>query len=86
MAGGAHARAGSSCEGDVFRQRLRGSMLVTGTQAEAVLEMICVEQKWRGRGVASALVDEALVQLSKQQVPHIVRPRRPPQRQRDEVF
>lgn len=34
--------------------------------------MICVEQKWRGRGVASALVDEALVQLSKQQVPHIV--------------
>ena len=49
-----------------------GSMLVTGTQAEAVLEMICVEQKWRGRGVASALVDEALVQLSKQQVPHIV--------------
>ena len=47
-------------------------MLGTGTQAEAVLEMICVEQKWRGRGVASALVDEALVQLSKQQVPHIV--------------
>ena len=34
--------------------------------------MICVEQKWRGRGVASALVDEALVQLSKQKVPHIV--------------
>ena len=41
-----------------------GSMLVTGTQAEAVLEMICVEQKWRGRGVASALVDEALGMLT----------------------
>ena len=32
-----------------------GSMLVTGTQAEATLEMVCVEPKWRGRGVASAL-------------------------------
>ena len=49
-----------------------GSMLVTGTQAEATLEMVCVEPKWRGRGVASALVDEALGQLNKQQVPHLI--------------
>ena len=27
--------------------------------------------KWRGRGVASALVDEALTQLAQQQVPHM---------------
>ena len=49
-----------------------GSMLVTGMQAEATLEMVCVEPKWRGRGVASALVDEALGQLNKQQVPHLI--------------
>ena len=46
-------------------------MLVTGTQSEAVLEMVGVEPKWRGRGVASALVDEALTQLSSQQVPYL---------------
>lgn len=48
-----------------------GQMLVTGTQNEATLEMVCVEQKWRGRGVASAMVDEALMQLSRQQVPYL---------------
>ena len=48
-----------------------GQMLVTGTQNEATLEMVCVEPKWRGRGVASALVDEALMQLVQQQVPHM---------------
>lgn len=48
-----------------------GQMLVTGTQNEATLEMVCVEPKWRGRGVASALVDEALMQLAQQQVPHM---------------
>ncbi|MDO5298166.1 MAG: GNAT family N-acetyltransferase [Clostridia bacterium] len=48
-----------------------GQMLVTGTQNEAVLEFVCVEPKWRGRGVASALVDEALMQLSSQHVPYM---------------
>lgn len=33
--------------------------------------MVCVEQKWRGRGVASAMVDEALMQLNRQQVPYL---------------
>lgn len=46
-----------------------GEMLVTGTQNEAVLEMVGVEPKWRGRGVASALIDEAAMQLSGQHVP-----------------
>lgn len=49
-----------------------GQMLVTGTQNEAVLEMVCVEPKWRGRGVASALIDEAVTQLSSQHVPHLL--------------
>ena len=30
-----------------------------------------MEPKWRGRGVASALVDEALMQLSSQHVPYL---------------
>ncbi|MDO4741512.1 MAG: GNAT family N-acetyltransferase [Eubacteriales bacterium] len=48
-----------------------GQMLVTGNQNEAVLEMICVESKWRGKGVACALIDEALMQLSSQNVPYL---------------
>lgn len=48
-----------------------GEMLVTGQQTEATLEMVLVEQKWRGHGVASALVDEAVMQLSKQGVPYL---------------
>jgi len=49
-----------------------GDILVTGTQNEAVLEMVCVEPKWRGRGVASAMIDEALMQLSSQRVPYLL--------------
>ena len=48
-----------------------GQMLVTGSQSEAVLEMVCVEPKWRGRGVASAMIDEALKQLSGQHVAYL---------------
>ena len=48
-----------------------GQMLVTGNQSEALLEMVCVEQKWRGRGVACALIDEALAQLSGQRVAYL---------------
>ena len=48
-----------------------GAMLVTGTQNEAVLEMIGVEKKWRGKGVASSLIDEALALLSAQHVPYM---------------
>ena len=48
-----------------------GQMLVTGTQNEAMLEMVCVEPKWRGRGVASAMIDEALMQLSSQHVAYL---------------
>ena len=48
-----------------------GQILVTGSQSEAVLEMVCVEPKWRGRGVASAMIDEALAQLSSQRVPYL---------------
>lgn len=49
-----------------------GQMLVTGNQSEAVLQFVCTETKWRGRGVACALIDEALAVLSKQQVPYLV--------------
>lgn len=48
-----------------------GAILVTGTQAEAVLEMICTAEKWRGRGVASALIEEASDMLLAQQVPYM---------------
>ena len=48
-----------------------GQILVTGSQNEALLEMVCVEPKWRGRGVASAMIDEALMQLSSQRVPYL---------------
>lgn len=48
-----------------------GEMLVTGAQGEAVLEMVLVEPKWRGRGVASALIDEALLHVAKQGAPYI---------------
>ena len=48
-----------------------GYILVTGTQNEAVLEMIAVEPKWRGKGVACAMIDEALMQLSSQRVPYL---------------
>ena len=49
-----------------------GQILVTGTQNEAKLEFVCTEGKWRGRGVACALIDEALAVLSQQQVPYLV--------------
>jgi len=48
-----------------------GHILVTGTLHEATLEMVCVEPKWRGRGVASAMIDEALMQLSKEQAAYL---------------
>ena len=48
-----------------------GYILVTGTLNEATLEMVCVEPKWRGRGVASAMIDEALIQLSSQHAAYL---------------
>ena len=48
-----------------------GQILVTGSQNEAMLEMVCVEPKWRGRGVASAMIDEALMQLSREHVGYL---------------
>ena len=49
-----------------------GEMLVHGQASEAVLEMVLTEPKWRGRGVASALIDEALGVLSGRGVPYLV--------------
>lgn len=49
-----------------------GHILCTGSQNEAVLEMVCVEQKWRGKGVASALADEAMAILKERNVPFLV--------------
>ncbi len=48
-----------------------GALLVTGEQSEAVLDMVCVENKWRGRGVASSLIDEAVERLAQAQVPFL---------------
>ena len=48
-----------------------GEILVYGEQSEAVLEMVCVEPKWRGKGVARALIDEVLQQLFTQGVPYL---------------
>ena len=50
---------------------LLGSILVTGTEAEGVLDMVCTAEKWRGRGVASALVEEARDMLLAHQVPYL---------------
>lgn len=48
-----------------------GYILVTGSQSEAVLEMIAVEPKWRGKGVACAMIDEALAVLVGMGVPYL---------------
>jgi GNAT superfamily N-acetyltransferase len=49
-----------------------GAVLVTGNQQEAVVQMIGVEPKWRGKGVGSALIDEVQLQLSGQKIPYLV--------------
>ena len=48
-----------------------GDVLVTGHQGEAVLEMVLVEEKWRGHGVASSLMDEALMMMHRLGVPYM---------------
>ena len=48
-----------------------GDILVYGEPNEAVLEMVCVEPKWRGKGVARALIDEVVHQLAAQGVPYL---------------
>lgn len=48
-----------------------GEILVYGEPSEAVLEMVCVEPKWRGKGVARALIDEVTQQLIAQGVPYM---------------
>ncbi|MBP3657288.1 MAG: GNAT family N-acetyltransferase [Clostridia bacterium] len=48
-----------------------GDILVTGHPGEAVLDMVLVEQKWRGRGVASSLIDEALMMMHERGVPYM---------------
>lgn len=48
-----------------------GEMLIHGQPNEALLEMVLVEPKWRGKGVATALIDEAVMQLSKMGVPYL---------------
>ena len=49
-----------------------GAILVSGTQQEAMIHMIGVEPKWRGKGVGAALIDEVLLQLSGQKIPYLV--------------
>ena len=51
---------------------LCGLCLVTGGQQEAYLNMIGVEPKWRGKGVAAAMIDEVDQQLARQKVPYLV--------------
>jgi len=48
-----------------------GEILVYGDQGEAVLEMVCVEPKWRGKGVARALIDEVIQHLYTKEVPYL---------------
>ncbi len=49
-----------------------GSLLITGNQKEAMMQMVGVEPKWRGKGVATAMIEEAAMQLTRQQVPFLV--------------
>lgn len=51
---------------------LVGHILVTGSQNEAVLEMVCVEPKWRRRGAGTALAQEAMDVLNGRGVPYLV--------------
>ena len=62
--------------GQVFAARavyagsdLAGEILVTGSPREAVLEMVYTAAKWRGKGSASALLDEVAGILEGQGVP-----------------
>ncbi len=48
-----------------------GAILVTGRQNESVLEMVCAEKKWRGRGVASSLIEEATEALRAQNIAYL---------------
>lgn len=48
-----------------------GHILVTGNQNEAVIDMVCVEPKWRGYGVGTALAQEAMDVLNKRGVPYL---------------
>lgn len=48
-----------------------GELLVYGGENEAVLEMVCVEPKWRGKGVARAMIDEVREMLFNQNIPYL---------------
>ena len=49
-----------------------GGIIVVGDEREANLDFVGVETRWRGKGVASSLIDEALLQLGRQGVPYLV--------------
>ena len=51
---------------------LVGHILVTGNQGEAMIDMVCVEPKWRGYGVGTALAQEAMDVLHGRGVPYLI--------------
>lgn len=53
-------------------EELVGHILVTGNQNEAMIDMVCVEPKWRGYGVGTALAQEAMDVLNMRGVPYLV--------------
>ena len=55
-----------------YGSELAGSILITGNQREAYLDMVGVQPKWRGKGVATSLIDEATMQLVRQKIPYLV--------------
>ncbi len=49
-----------------------GHILVVGNQNEAVIDMVCVEPKWRRYGAGTALAQEAMDVLCSRGVPYLV--------------
>ena len=56
----------------MYDQEFVGALLMTGSPKEAILHMVGVEPKWRSRGVATGLIEEAMMQLYRQQIPYLV--------------
>lgn len=51
---------------------LVGHILVVGNQNEAMIDMVCIEPKWRRRGAGTALAQETMDVLHSRGVPYLV--------------
>ena len=56
----------------MYGAEFAGAILISGSQNEAVVHMIGVEAKWRGKGVGAAMIDESVQQLLEQKVAYLI--------------